>query len=148
MNDRHPVSLGDDSRVFYGRHIGALWAVRKGGVLWVPPRSKSRAHGRFSRDSLRCPEIERLSGGARGIRNGGVTRSLAEGKRAQVLEKLRVDVRQHPRENEFAYSSGRVPSYRLEFRCRENAFRVRNLRPTNAGLRRSFDRTVGSQAAR
>ena len=54
-----------------------------------------------------------LAGGAGEIRNLGVTRSLAEGKRAQLLVIFRVELRWHPRENEFAVSSVGCPSFTL-----------------------------------
>ena len=61
-----------------------------------------------------------------GIRTSGVARSLFQRKRARVLEKVRVEIRYRPPENGFAFSSARLSSSNLEFRCRENASGLTN----------------------
>src|SRR5258708_34069140 len=80
-----------------------------------------REHAHYFRVSYRERENHGLAGGARGIRNIGVARSLSEGKRLRKLRIFGVEIDQHPPENEFAVSSIRFPSLTLEFRGRGNA---------------------------
>src|SRR5713226_4944004 len=78
----------------------------------------------------------RLCGGARGIRNAGVARSICEGKPARVLEKLRAEIRYQRPENEFAFSSVRWRSSTLNSGVARICLGRRDFGTTNSSLPR------------
>jgi hypothetical protein len=87
-----------------------------GATSVAPFRSVKSCSNRSGSGLIPSTEIKRFAGlaaGARGIRNSGVTRSLFEGKRPQMLEIFRVAIRLHPPENEFAFGSVRFLSLTL-----------------------------------